>query len=172
VAAHVEHGRESRADRHFTRGVRLRFPGWEHEVAPDDVEAKDPLVIVERRLELFRAEHAYSAHVEIRDLGKGRGTRRTGPSAEGIFGEIKNLGGHTVTKLVLRFELLDAGGKPVGEKEWTPVFERDSERPLKPNFTRPFGFAVEQPPSDWVGIRGAVKVVRLSREGAEFPGAR
>jgi hypothetical protein len=40
---------------------------------------------------------------------------------------------------------------------------------LKPNYGKPFGFAVENPPSGWVSVRARVKRLRLSRQGVEFP---
>jgi len=125
---------------------------------------------VEKRLQLLDREHAYSSQIEIRNLERDRSRGRySGLPAEGIFGEVKNLGDKSVVKLVLRFELLDAAGKPVAEEEWTPGFVDAGGGPLRPHFTRPFGLAVDRPPSDWVGVRASVKLARLSREGAELP---
>jgi hypothetical protein len=119
--------------------------------------------------QLLDAEHAYRSHIEIRNLRMGAGTGHFGQSTEGVFGEVKNLGDQTVTRLVLTFELLDVANRPVAEREWTPVFEGLGEGPLKPNFTGPFGSRIDRPPSDWLGVRGAVKTARLSRQGAELP---
>ena len=91
-----------------------------------------------------------------------------GQDAHGIFGEVKNLGDQSVVKLALLFELLDAASKPIAEHEWMLVVEGADDGPLKSNYTRPFGFSVERPPSDWSGVRGSVKLARLSRDGARF----
>jgi hypothetical protein len=131
-------------------------------------ELRSRIAMIDKRLALLRAEEDYAANIEVRDLQRARGTRtHFGLPAEGIFGEVKNRGDHTVTRLELKFELLDASGKPVGEDEYTVAYPGVKD-PLKPNYTLPFGKAVDKPPSDWVGVRGAVKLVRLSREGMQF----
>ena len=138
---------------------------------PDDSDVKERLALVEKRLALLDAEHDYASKIEISTPEReanGR-TRSFGQPAAGIFSEVKNRGEHTVVALELTFELLDAAGTPIGERSWTPVFEGSDEGPLKPNYSKPFGFAVENPPSGWVSARARVKRLRLSRQGVELP---
>lgn len=120
---------------------------------------------------MLEAEKVYTSKIEIRDLTRGSGTRTNFGHirSEGIVGEVKNLGDHTVTELDLKFELLDSAGKAVGEKDHSVILPSSTKEPLKPNYTLPFGIAVDNPPSDWVAVRGSVELLQLSREGLRFP---
>ena len=138
--------------------------------APQNVEARERLAIVEKRLRLLEAEHTYGSLIQLRNVKRGPGTlQNIGERTEAIFGEVRNLGDQLVVKIVLRFELLDAANLPVGDREWTPVAEQPDQEPFKPNDVRRFGFSVDNAPPAWVTVRGAVKRVRLSRAGAELP---
>jgi hypothetical protein len=127
------------------------------------------LALIDKRIELLRIEERYASQIELRDIERDR-SRRThlGTRAEGIFGETKNRGERAGERLEIRFELPDAGGRAVAQKDYTPVF-LDVKGRLKPNKTMPFGVAVDAPPSDWVSTRGSVKVLLLSRDALLFP---
>lgn len=131
------------------------------------------IAIIDQRIALVAIERDYAAKIEIRDLERTSGTRRHfGTAAEGIVGEIKNNGDKVITSLELKFDLLDAGGRAVGEDRYTVTFPGGARGPIKPNYTVPFGTVVENPPSDWVSVRGAVRRLTLSREGLLLPEER
>ena len=68
---------------------------------PSRAEIEERLHTVEMRLQLLDREHAYSSQIEIRNLEQDRSRGRySGLPAEGIFGEVKNLGDKSVVKLV------------------------------------------------------------------------
>jgi len=127
------------------------------------------IALIDRRLAFLKTERAYAAEVEVRGLRRDTGTRSNfGLPAEGVFGEVKNNGEQTITVLELQLKLLDKAGKPVGDRTVTIAFPGVKD-PLLPNYTRPFGIAVDDPPSDWVSVSASVSQLQLSREGLRFP---
>lgn len=97
----------------------------------------------------------YGKFIEIKNLR----TERSITGNDGIFGEIKNTGSKTITRLTVRAILLDKNGAAISEKDFPVIFQGISEledfAPLKPNYSRKFGFTVDAP-SDWA------KTFRLS----------
>jgi hypothetical protein len=72
---------------------------------------------------------------------------------QGVYGEVKNNGARTLRKVEITVYCLDATGKPVFEKTFHPVLVSDfsigDNQPLKPGYSRQFGFKLDDAPSDW-----------------------
>lgn len=103
-----------------------------------------------------KAKKAYLDSVIVRNVHVGE----TVLGGKGVFGEIKNIGSKTLKEVEITVYCLDKQGKPVYEKKFHPVlviefFPVDNE-PLKPNYSRKFGYRLDDAPSDWAG---KVKVV-------------
>jgi hypothetical protein len=155
------------------RRVRAEYEKLLKQFPEKTDELQSRIAIIDQRIALVGLERNYSARIEMHDLQRTTGTRKHfGTAAEGIVGEVKNTGDKVVTTLELRFELLDTGGRPVGEDDYTVTFPGGTRGPIKPNYTVPFGTVVENPPSDWVSVRGTVRRLTLSREGLLLPEER
>jgi len=72
----------------------------------------------------------------------------------GVFGEVKNTGDRTLTKVEITIYFLDKQGQSVFEKQFPAVivgsgsFMRD-DKPLKPGYSQKFGVKADDAPSDW-----------------------
>ena len=72
----------------------------------------------------------------------------------GVFGEVKNTGDRTLTKVEITIYFLDKQGQPVFEKQFPAVivgsgsFMRD-DKPLKPGYSQKFGVKADDAPSEW-----------------------
>jgi hypothetical protein len=72
----------------------------------------------------------------------------------GVWGEVKNTGDRTLKKVEITIYCLGPDGKPVFEKTYPAVFVTDisfgnSNLPLKPGYSRPFGVKLDEAPSEW-----------------------
>lgn len=106
-------------------------------------------------------ELEYIAKIELRNLKIGDSVL----GDRGIFGEVKNLGERTLTEVEIIVYCLDKQGQPVFDDTFHPVlvtkfsFGGDNN-PLKPNYSRKFGFRLDDAPSEWSG-EVEVKVVNV-----------
>jgi hypothetical protein len=72
----------------------------------------------------------------------------------GVFGEVKNTGDRTLTKVEVTIYFLNKQGQPVYEKQFPAViigsgaFMRD-DKPLKPGYSQKFGVKADDAPSEW-----------------------
>jgi hypothetical protein len=72
----------------------------------------------------------------------------------GVFGEVKNTGNRTLTRVEITIYFLNKQGQPVFEKQFPAVlagsgtFGRD-DKPLKPGYSQKFGVKAEDAPSEW-----------------------
>ena len=72
----------------------------------------------------------------------------------GVFGEVKNTGNRTLTRVEVTIYFLNKQGQPVYEKQFPAVlagggtFGRD-DKPLKPGYSQKFGVKAEDAPSEW-----------------------
>lgn len=72
----------------------------------------------------------------------------------GVFGEVKNTGDRTLTKVEITIYFLDKQGQPIFEKQFPAVivgsgaFMRD-DKPLKPGYSQKFGVKADDAPSEW-----------------------
>lgn len=72
---------------------------------------------------------------------------------KGVFGTIKNTGDQSVGQLQITIYFLDSKKLRIGEKTYTVISTSsmfDATPPLKPNYSKDFGYVVEKDaPSDW-----------------------
>ncbi|MBA1149497.1 hypothetical protein H0Z60_20835 [Ectothiorhodospiraceae bacterium WFHF3C12] len=123
-----------------------KAPGMDEESAQQ--QYKFSLRELERAIANAKAFSAYREEIDIRNLRRGESI--TG--RPGVFGEVKNSGGRTVTKLYVRFYFLDASGTPVAEASHRPILATHSDDvPLKPNYAKKFGFRADDVTSEWGG---------------------
>jgi hypothetical protein len=79
---------------------------------------------------------------------------RTVLEEPGVFGEVKNTGDRTLTRVEITIYFLDKQGQPVFEKQFLAVivgggsFMRD-DKPLKPGYSQKFGVKADDAPSEW-----------------------
>ncbi len=116
----------------------------------DDFRAKNNLKYLEEKIEKLRFYEQYKDKVEIRNVQVAEG--RYG--GKGVFGEVKNNGDVALTRVGIIIYLLDKSGNAVHEMTYHPVFVTkksfgEDEIPLKPNYTRQFGYKADSAPNDW-----------------------
>jgi hypothetical protein len=139
------------------------LPARSSELNPD-------LALIDKRLGLLRDERSYASRIALRNLHRDSGT--VGPlglPAEGVFGEVANTGQRVVALLQLRIDLIDNGGRAVGNVTAKAVTPGEGQ-PIAPGATRAFGVAVGHPGAVWTSARGSVTLLRLSRDGLRLPG--
>jgi hypothetical protein len=108
------------------------------------------------------ALRAYAKKVLLRDVHVGKSVF----DEQGVFGEIKNTGDRTLSKVQITVFCLDAKGSPVSEETYTPINDATSSwstrgyMPLRPNYAQKFGYKVKST-SDWSG-RVRVEVTDLA----------
>lgn len=94
-------------------------------------------------------EKMYIDSLEIRNIKVGKDIF----DRDGVFGEIKNLGSRTISKIEIVVYALDSQGQAVYEDNFFPVLVTDygfsQNDPLKPNYTRSFGYRMDDAPSEW-----------------------
>jgi hypothetical protein len=93
---------------------------------------------------------AYFSKVIIRKVS----VSKTTLGDDGVFGEVKNTGDRTLSKVEITIYCQDSEGKIVFEKQFRPVLVSDfsfgdSNQPLKPGYSRQFGVRLDDAPSDW-----------------------
>ncbi|MGC9454887.1 MAG: hypothetical protein ACP5HU_08465 [Phycisphaerae bacterium] len=99
------------------------------------------------------ATSAYLDKVELRNIE----VADTALGDKGVFGEVKNVGNRTLSKVRIMVYCLDRNGSPVFEEDYYPVLVTDSDffpsddKPLKPNYSRKFGYGLDEAPSEWSG---------------------
>lgn len=107
---------------------------------------------IDKKIEAYKAKKAYFDKIEVRNVYVGAGTY----GGIGVFGEIKNNGDRTLREVQVTAYCLDKNDKFVFEKTYHPVLVIEDSfmggldnTPLKPNYSRPFGFNLNDAPSDW-----------------------
>jgi hypothetical protein len=112
-------------------------------------------------------ESAYLSRMTV----KGVSVAPTTLGGKGVFGEVKNQGDRTLSEVEIRIYYVDRTGSPIFEKAHYPVLVSkfglgDSNGPLKPGYSRKFGYGVEEAPSDWSG-KVNIKVAKVRFADAE-----
>lgn len=108
------------------------------------------LAKIDKKIEEYKLKKAYFDKVEVRNIHLGTDYLGT----VGVFGEIKNNGDRILTQVEVTAYCLDKNDKVVFESTYHPVlvseslFMRDNT-PLKPNYSRRFGYKLNDAPSDW-----------------------
>ncbi len=100
--------------------------------------------------EVSPEQAAYLSKILVRNVSVGKSVL----GETGVFGEVKNTGDRTLTKLEITIYCLGSNGKPVFEKTYNPVLVTDlafgaDNQPLKPGYSRQFGVKMDDAPSDW-----------------------
>ena len=94
-------------------------------------------------------------HLMLEHFRVGTGSRLGfGEPEPAVFGTIRNHGDSTLTRVEITVYFLGADGKPIGEKQFSPVlvtqFSFSDKGPLKPGYVRDFGYVVrDDAPSGW-----------------------
>jgi hypothetical protein len=112
--------------------------------------ALSKLETIDNKIVAFNTKKAYFDKIEVRNVSQGTTTS----NEDGVFGEIKNNGDKTLSKVEITVYCLDKSDKVVFEKSYYPVlvtkysFGGDNA-PLKPNYSKKFGYKLDDAPSDW-----------------------
>jgi hypothetical protein len=86
-----------------------------------------------------------------------------------ISGIIRNLGNRTLNKVDIIIYFLDKDGMPIFEETYSPVWVSEysfgvSNKPLKPNYSRRFGYSIEDVPPDWAKkVRAEITEILFER---------
>lgn len=132
------------------------FVDFGEEVKPDKISLKSEEVEGSKKpkekrkdIEDLEQKQAYIDKVKILNLRVAE-ARFEGV---GVFGEIKNTGDKTLTKVEITIYFLDKNDKPIFEKTYPHVsvskFSIGDNEPLKPNYSTKFGYGPDDVPSDW-----------------------
>jgi hypothetical protein len=116
----------------------------------DDFRAKSNLTYLEEKIDKLRFYEQYKDKLEIKNVRVAEG--RYG--GQGVFGEIKNNGDVALTRVGIIIYFLDKNGSAVHEMTQHPVFITktsfgEDAIPLKPNYSRQFGYKADSAPNDW-----------------------
>lgn len=108
------------------------------------------LAVIDKEIEAYKTKKLYFDKIEVRNIHLG--TDFLG--AVGVFGEIKNNGDKTLKQVEVTAYCLDKDDKVVFEKTYHPVLVTEysfmgDNTPLKPNYSRRFGYKLDDAPSDW-----------------------
>lgn len=108
------------------------------------------LAEIDKKIETYRAKKDYFDKIEVRNIHLS--TDFIGRI--GVFGEIKNNGDRTLRQVEVTAYCLDKNDKIVFEKTYHPVLVTEysfmgDNMPLKPNYSRRFGYKLDDAPSDW-----------------------
>ncbi|MDH5467472.1 MAG: DUF2393 family protein [Candidatus Aminicenantes bacterium] len=130
------------------------FLDIEEEIKPDEISLKSKKVESskkpkEKDIEELEQKQAYIDKIKILNLRVAEAQF----GGLGVFGEIKNAGDKTLTEVEITIYFLDKNNKPIFEKTYHPVlvteFSLGDNKPLKPNYSREFGYKPDDIPSDW-----------------------
>ena len=121
------------------------------------------LAEIDKTIEIYKAKKFYFDKIEVRNVHLG--TDFIGNV--GVFGEVKNNGDKTLKKVEVTAYCSDKNDKIIFEKTYHPILVTeysfaDDNTPLKPNYSRRFGFKLNDAPSDWS------KKVKVSVTDVEF----
>lgn len=104
--------------------------------------------------------------IEIKNVTVGKDVLQR----KGVFGELKNNSGKTLSEVTLVVYALGKDGAPVWETETRPIgpniFDPDMAKPLKAGYGRKFSVSMEEAPDEWKGkvevkVTGALEAKSL-----------
>lgn len=131
----------------------------------EKVEASEKTKDLGVGIENIGEKQAYINKVRIINL-KATETR---PERIEVSGIIRNLGNRTLNKVEIIIYFLDKDGMPIFEETYSPVWVSEysfgtSNKPLKPNYSRIFGYSIENVPPDWAKkIKAEITAIRFER---------
>ena len=131
----------------------------------EKVEASEKTKDLDERIENIGEKQAYINKVRIINL---KATEKI-PERIEVSGIIRNLGNRTLNKVDIIIYFLDKDGMPIFEETYSPVWVSEysfgtSNKPLKPNYSRRFGYRIDDVPSDWAKkIKAEITDIRFER---------
>jgi hypothetical protein len=131
----------------------------------EKVEASEKTKDLDDRIENIGEKQAYINKVRIINL---KATEKI-PERIEVSGIIRNLGNRTLNKVEIIIYFLDKDGMPIFEETYSPVWVSEysfgtSNKPLKPNYSRRFGYSIDDVPSDWAKkIKAEITDIRFER---------
>lgn len=131
----------------------------------EKVEASEKTKDLDERIENIGEKQAYINKVRIINL---KATEKI-PERIEVSGIIRNLGNRTLNKVEIIIYFLDKDGMPIFEETYSPVWVSEysfgtSNKPLKPNYSRRFGYRIDDVPSDWAKkIKAEITDIRFER---------
>ena len=131
----------------------------------EKVEASEKTKDLDVGIENIGEKQAYINKVRIINL---KATETISGGLE-ISGIIRNLGNRTLNKVEIIIYFLDKDGMPIFEETYSPVWVSEysfgvSNKPLKPNYSRRFGYSIDDVPSDWAKkIKAEITDIRFER---------
>ena len=131
----------------------------------EKVEASEKTKDLDEGIENIGEKQAYINKVRIINL-KATETR---PERIEVSGIIRNLGNRTLNKVEIIIYFLDKDGMPIFEETYSPVWVSEysfgtSNKPLKPNYSRRFGYIIDDVPSDWAKkVKAEITDIRFER---------
>jgi len=116
----------------------------------EKVEASEKTKDLDVGIENIGEKQTYLYKVRIINLK----ATETIPEGLEISGIIRNLGNRTLNKVEIIIYFLDKDGMPIFEETYSPVWVSEysfgtSNKPIKPNYSRRFGYSIDDVPSDW-----------------------
>lgn len=118
------------------------------------VEASVGIEEVKKEIKTFEEKQAYISKIVLKDFKVSEG-EQYGEVVQGVFGTIVNNGDKILKKVEITVYFLDKSGTVIGEENFHPVLVNrnsfgGSNKPLKPNYVKDFGYSVEDyAPSSW-----------------------
>jgi len=131
----------------------------------EKVEASEKTKDLDEGIENIGEKQAYINKVRIINLK----ATETIPEGLGVSGIIRNLGNRTLNKVEITIYFLDKDGWPIFEETYSPVWVSEysfgtSNKPLKPDYSRRFGYSIDDVPSDWAKkIKAKITDIRFER---------
>lgn len=114
----------------------------------DETKAALGGAVVENTIEENQEKQAYLDKVKIINLQVAKAVL----DDWGVFGEIKNTGNRTLTKVEIIIYYLDEHANTIYEDTFRPVHVSSwssNSKPLKPNYSEKFGYGADDVPSGW-----------------------
>jgi len=128
-------------------------------------EASEKPKDLDEEIENIGEKQAYINKVRIINLK----AAETTPERLEVSGIIRNLGNRTLNKVEMIIYFLDKDGMPIFEETYSPVWVSEystgvSNKPLKPNYSRRFGYSIEDVPPDWAKkVKAEITEIRFER---------
>lgn len=118
-----------------------------------DESAPNKIKELDDKITKYKEKQAYFPNIEVKNVSIGKSYL----DEKGVFGEIKNKGEKSLKEVEITIYCFDKADKIVYEKSYHPVliseysFGLRDNQPLKPNYSKKFGYKIDDAPSDWSG---------------------
>ena len=131
----------------------------------EKVEASEKTKDLDEGIENIWEKQSYINKVRIINLK----ATETISGGLGVSGIIRNLGNRTLIKVEITIYFLDKDGWPIFEETYSPVWVSEysfgtSNKPLNPDYSRRFGYSIDDVPSDWAKkVKAKITDIRFER---------